>query len=209
MNIKNYAQRSSMLATALLIMSLGIALCIRANLGITPISCPPYVLSLGLRPTIGQFTIAMHLLLIIGQILLLRKEFQRLQLLQIALALVFGLFIDFCMWLTCWIQPGNYLVSVIILFAGNILLALGMSIEMKARFILLPTDGFVQAASSRSNYKFSTLKVVFDLSLLIISVICSWLLLGRIEGIREGTLVSAILVGVLVGIFRKITETKR
>lgn len=199
----HYFQRIATLTLGLFIMAMGIVLCIRANLGITPISCPPYVLSLGLPLTVGQFTILMHLLLILGQVALLRREFQPLQWLQIALALVFGNFIDGCMWLTVSLVPANYLMCLLLLLAGNALLALGMCFEMKARFILVPTDGFVQAVCRRTGRPFSHLKIAFDVSLLLFSVICSLLLLGRIEGIREGTLISAFLVGLLLGWFQK------
>lgn len=190
-------------------MAMGIVFCIRARLGITPISCPPYVLSLGLRPTVGQFTILMHLLLILGQKWLLRGEFRPVQWLQIVLALVFGCFIDACMWATAAISPGNYLASVLLLLAGNVLMAVGMHFEMLARVILVPTDGFVQAACRRTGRSFSQLKVAFDVSLLLVSLLCSWALLGRIEGIREGTFVSAFLVGFLVGLIRKIRGQRK
>lgn len=201
--------RGLTLTVGLLLMALGIVCCIRARLGITPISCPPYVLSLGLSPTVGQFTIAMHLLLILGQMLLLRKDFQRLQALQILLALVFGCFIDGWMACTGWMEPAGYPMCVLLLLAGNVLMAVGMCFEMKARFLLVPTDGFVQAVSRRSGCPFSRVKVAFDVSLLLVSVVCSWLLLGCIRGIREGTFLSAFLVGFLVGLFRRWADRLR
>lgn len=202
--MKKLFLRYAVLFWALLIMALGIALCIRANLGITPISCPPYVLSLGLPLTVGQFTIIMHILLIIGQIILLRHEFRPIQLLQIVPAMGFGLFIDFWMHLTEWITPHDYAISIITLLSGNLLLALGVHFEMKAHVVMLPTDGFVQAVSTRTGKPFAGMKTAFDLSLLLISIACSLLLFGRIEGVREGTFISAFLVGILVGLLRKI-----
>lgn len=196
--------RFARLTLGLAVMAMGIVLCIRADLGITPISCPPYVLSLGLSPTVGQFTILMHLVLIAGQRLLLRREFHPVQWLQILLALVFGCFIDGCMWLTASLVPANYLMRILILLAGNALLAIGMHFEMRSRLILVPTDGFVQAVCRRTGRPFSRLKIAFDVSLLLISIVCSLLLLNRIEGIREGTLISAFLVGYLVGLIRKM-----
>lgn len=200
----NIVCRLAALTLGLAVMAMGIVLCIRADLGITPISCTPYVLSLGLSPTVGQFTILMHLVLIAGQWLLLRREFRPVQWLQILLALVFGCFIDGCMWLTASLVPANYLMCILILLAGNALLAIGMHFEMRSRLILVPTDGFVQAVCHRTGRPFSRLKIAFDVSLLLISIVCSLLLLNRIEGIREGTLISAFLVGYLVGLIRKM-----
>lgn len=202
-NKRDLACRLATLFLGLAVMAMGIVFCIRANLGITPISCPPYVLSLGLTPTVGQFTILMHLVLVFGQRLLLRHEFRPTQWLQVVLALVFGILIDGCMWLTTFLAPTNYLMRILTLLTGNALLALGMCFEIKSHVILVPTDGFVQALSRRAGYSFSRLKIAFDVSLLLISIVCSLLLLGHIEGIREGTLISAFLVGYLVGLLRK------
>lgn len=202
--VRIYIGRIATLLFGLSVMALGIVFCIRADLGITPISCPPYVLSLGLPFTIGQFTVAMHLLLVIGQKILLRHKFKEIQWLQIILALVFGSFVDGCMWLTVNITPANYLMSLLILLAGNILLALGMLFEIRSQLILVPTDGFVKAVCSCTGHHFAHIKIVFDVSLLLISVVCSIVLLGRIEGIREGTFISAFMVGYFLSAIRKI-----
>lgn len=197
------------LAFGLAVMAMGIVLCIRADLGITPISCPPYVLSLGLPPTVGQYTILMYLVLIAGQKFLLRREFLPVQWLQLVLALVFGVFIDGCMWLTASIVPDSYPMCILTLLTGNVLLASGMYLEIRSHLILVPTDGFVQAVSRRTGRPFSRLKIAFDVSLLLISIACSLVLLDRIEGIREGTLVSSFLVGYLLGVIRRIADAIR
>lgn len=198
-----------MLFCGLAFMALGIALCIRAGLGITPISCPPYVLSLGLILSVGQFTIAMHILLILGQKMLLGRRFGRERWLQLVLALVFGFLIDAGLWLTEWLAPAHYVAKASVLFAGNAMLAAGMCFEIKSHLILVPTDGFVQAVGERTGKPFAALKICFDISLLLVSLLCSLWLLGRVEGIREGTFISAVLVGVMVGWFRNLYKKLR
>lgn len=66
-----------------------------------------------------------------------------------------------------------------VLAFGLWLMAMGMHFEMLARVILVPTDGFVQAVCRRTGRPFSQLKVAFDVSLLLVSLLCSWALLGR------------------------------
>lgn len=202
--VRIYIGRIATLLLGLSVMALGIAFCIRADLGVTPISCPPYVLSLGLPFTVGQFTVAMHLLLVIGQKILLRRKFGKIQWLQIVLAFVFGSLIDGCMRLTASVVPAGYPMSLLILLTGNILLALGMLFEIHSRLILVPTDGFVKAVCSRTGHSFARVKIIFDVSLLLVSVVCSMVLLGRIEGIREGTLFSAFMVGYFLSAIRRI-----
>ena len=87
---------------ALFIIALGTSMSIRANLGSSPISCPPYVLSLvpGNTWTMGEYVICMHIIFILSQILLLRKNYQLIQLLQIAVSFLFGFYTDLTMWMT-------------------------------------------------------------------------------------------------------------
>lgn len=150
-NRRSLVYRLAALTLGLAVMAMGIVLCIRANLGITPISCPPYVLSLGLSPTVGQFTFLMHLVLVAGQWLLLRREFRPVQWMQILLAWVFGCFIDGCMRLISPFVATDYLTCIFILLAGNALLALGMYFEMRPHLILVLTDGFVQVLRHRTS----------------------------------------------------------
>ena len=90
----------------LFIIAFGTSLSIRANLGSSPISAPPYVLSLvdGMPLTMGEIVIMMHVAFIIIQIVLLRKDFQIRQLSQIFVSFLFGFYTDVTMWMTSFLQ---------------------------------------------------------------------------------------------------------
>ena len=92
MKAREFVERCAVFVTGLFVMALGIAFTLHADLGITPISCPPYVLSLGLRPTVGQFTIAMHVVFVLLQLAILRKDFPAVQFLQVGGRVCFWLF---------------------------------------------------------------------------------------------------------------------
>ena len=81
----------------LFISSLGVSLVTKANLGTSPISSIPYVLSLNFSLTLGNFTIIFSLFLIALQLLILRKDFKLEHLLQIPISILFGYFIDWTM----------------------------------------------------------------------------------------------------------------
>ena len=108
----------------LFVNSIGVALITKADLGTSPISSIPYVLSLSFTPTIGQFTIVFSLLLIVIQICLERRNYKPIQLLQIPVSVAFGYFIDFSMdYLLFWLDPQNYVQSIIYLLIGCVLVA--------------------------------------------------------------------------------------
>ena len=101
-----WVRRYASFVVILFVIALGTSLSIRANLGSSPISAPPYILSLvpGVGLSMGQLTICMHVFFIAIQILLLRRDFEKRQFLQIAVSFLFGFYTDLTMWLTGFLQ---------------------------------------------------------------------------------------------------------
>ena len=88
----------------LFVNSLGVSLITKANLGTSPISSIPYVLSLNFPFTLGNFTIFFSIFLIVLQLIILRKNFKLEHILQIPVSIVFGYFIDLTMLLFYWVS---------------------------------------------------------------------------------------------------------
>lgn len=187
----------------LFIASLGVSLITKANLGTSPISSIPYVLSLGFPFTLGEFTIVFSLLLIALQLLILRRNFKKEDLLQIPVSVLFGYFIDLAMLLLSWMQPQDYYLKMIFLLFGCALLGFGVYLEVLANVVMLPGESFVRAVSVTWNTDFGITKVVFDASMTAIAALLSLLMFQGLEGVREGTLISALLVGFIARFFGK------
>lgn len=179
----------------LFVNSLGVALITKANLGTSPISSIPYVLSLNYAFTLGNFTIFFSILLIVLQLILLGKNFKLEHFLQIPVSLVFGYFIDFCMILLGFVHPTAYPVKVVDLLIGCLILGVGVYMEVLADVVMLPGESFVRAVVFRWKTEFGVTKICFDVSMAVIAAILSFVLAGRLDGVREGTVVAALLVG--------------
>lgn len=199
MKMQELIERYATLIVGLFLMSIGIALSIHAQLGITPISCPPYVLSLGLSPTVGQFTIAMHVLFVLIQVAILRRSFPKLQYMQLVMGFLFGFFIDFSVWLTEWMVPEAYWMRVLYVIVGSAILAVGIVFEVTPKVMLIAGEGLMLVLAKLWKKPFGKVKIGFDCSLIAISLVFSFFLFGEIRGVREGTLISALLVGFFVG----------
>ena len=127
-------------------MAVGVALSINAHMGISPISCLPYVLSqINDVMTVGQFTAAMHVFFVLLQIVLLRKGFAPYQLLQLLLGVVLGLMIDFALSVLAFLQPSNYLEQLFLLIISNLMVGFGMYLEVKAGVLMVAGEGLVKA----------------------------------------------------------------
>ncbi len=199
----NKIKRYLIFLVGLFINALGVSLVTKANLGTSPISSIPYVLSLQFPLSLGNFTILFSLLLIFLQILILRKDFKFEHVLQIPVSIAFGYFIDLTMLMFYWVNPSHYLMQVVALFIGCIILGFGVYLEVLADVVMLPGESFVRAVVQKLQTNFGTSKIVFDSSMTIISGLLSLLFFHRLNGVREGTIVAALLVGFIARLFGK------
>jgi len=192
-----YVKRYLFFFTGLFIMSIGVAFSIKANLGTSPISSVPYVLSLVVPMTVGVLTIAMHCVFILLQVLILRENYQLVQLMQLPVAVAFGMMIDFAVWLLGGANDSSYLMQWIFCLTGIVMVAVGVSIEVAANVVTLAGEGLVLAICKVAPVKFSSMKVCFDCVLVLIAALIGLFTKGALLGIREGTIAAAALVGLL------------
>ena len=191
-------KRYLLLLVGLSIMAFGVAFSIKASLGTSPISSVPYVVSLFTPLTVGTATITMHCVFILLQILILRKNYHPIQLMQLPVAFFFGYLTDFGVWAVQGIQCNTYWQQWIVCLIGILLVAVGVSFEVKAGVVVLAGEGVVLAICQVfSKVKFGYMKVGFDVTLVIIACILSFVFTGRLQGVREGTVAAALLVGLI------------
>ncbi len=185
----------------ILVQSAGIALVVKSLLGTSPISSLPYVLSLAYPFTLGQTTFVVNMAFLVGQIALLRHRFNSVQLFQIPVTLVFAFFIDVSMALLENVIPELYLAKMAVLLLGAAFVALGVSLQVIAHVLMLAGEAIVQAISQVFHFEFGWIKTAFDCTLVASAALFSFTQLGTIEGIREGTLISALITGSIARFF--------
>ena len=187
---------------ALAINAFGIAFITRALLGTSPITSITYVMSMFTSLTMGQWTIVLNLGFMILELPFMRKEDLRTDLacylLQIPTTLFFGSFIDVSMNALSWLQPEMYVLKIASLLLGCVILALGIALEVKANVAMAAGEYFVKAIARRLRTDFGYTKLGFDSSLVALSCIVSYAVMGTIQGVREGTVVAAVIVGPIV-----------
>lgn len=205
-NGKKLAERYLLLYAGLVIMAFGVAFSIKAGLGTSPISSVPYVVSLFAPLTVGTATICMHCVFILLQILILRKKYQLVQLLQLPVAVLFGYMTDFAVWALQGIGPQNYFQQWIFCAIGILLVGIGVSFEVTAGVVTLAGEGLVLAICQAAPVKFGNMKVLFDVSLVGIACILSFVFVGGLHGVREGTVAAAVCVGQVAKFLNKRLE---
>ena len=187
----------------LFVNSLGVSLITKANLGTSPISSIPYVLSLNFPFTLGNFTIFFSIFLIVLQLIILRKNFKLEHILQIPVSIIFGYFIDLTMILFYWVNPEAYIMKIVYLLMGCLILGVGVYMEVLADVVMLPGESFVRAIVLTWKTNFGTTKICFDVSMSVIAAVLSFVFAGRLAGVREGTVIAALLVGFIARLIGK------
>ena len=196
-------KRYIFLLAGLFVNGLGVSFITKAGLGTSPITSIPYTLSLGFTPTVGMFTLVFNIFLVILQVILLRRNFQLQNLLQLPIIALFSFFIDLTMSLLGFIQPETYVLKVISLVIGCLILGFGVFMEMVANVAMLPGEATVRVVSDVFSNDFGKTKIAFDSSMTVIAAILSFIMFKHLDGVREGTIVAAILVGFIARLFKK------
>ena len=183
----------------LIINSFGVAFITKSALGTSQISSIPYVLSLKFTNlSFGQTTFIFNMLFILIQLLILKKDFHPIQFLQVLANILFSFFIDISMLVLAWLNPQTLPLRILSLLIGCAILAIGISVEVAPDVIKVPGEGIVHAISRVSGIEFGKVKIRFDVTLIIMATLQSFLFFHKLNGIGLGTIISAVLVGPMI-----------
>lgn len=195
-------RRYVLFGISLLVIAFGISIITRSDLGTSPISSIPYVASLNTPFSMGTFFFVFTVVLICAQMLLLGRQGikeRKLELvMQFPVAFVLSVFTDLTMWILAGYAPEAYYVKIISLVIGCLVLAFGICLEVLADVTMISAEYTIQFAAKRFKKEFGNVKVAFDVTLVVCAVLCSLAMSGRIEGVREGTVIAALITGPFV-----------
>lgn len=206
MKTKEIIKRYALFVVSLFFSAMGVAVTKHGELGVSPISSVANVVSSKYDAvSLGVCLIIWNCLLVLGQIVILRKEFKPIQLLQIPLSFLFGYFTDFGMWCVSHIPVNSYGVRITLVICGIIILAFGVALSVIANVIMNSGEAFVKAIADKTGGNFGNIKIGFDVGCVVVSLVLSLIFFrGKIVGTREGTIITALLTGLIVKLFVKI-----
>lgn len=205
--IISFVWQHLLLLASLFVMTLGVAVCVRSMLGSSVISSLPYVFETAGKHipsipalTIGQYTYIMNGLLVIGQIAVLRRRFEAVQLFQLLVGFVFGSLIDANMAITSWLVPDAMWTKIVAQVAGCTLLGVGIAFEVRCGSVTMPGEGFPVAISEVTGVEFHKAKIAVDITLVALAVVFSYVFFGSWQWhiVGLGTLFAMVYVGMVV-----------
>lgn len=189
----------------LLIMTLGVAVSVKSDLGVSPVSSIPYTMTCVWGIEMGKATIVFHAALVLVQVILLRRKFQLKNLLQIPVGVLFGYMTTFSNHLMTFLpDPGNIYIRLGMVVISTVLVAIGLFFYVPADIIPLAGEGVMLAISNVADKAFSTVKIAFDVTMVVISLITCLILIHSLGSVGIGTVIAAVMVGMVLKLITKL-----
>ena len=198
-----FLRRTALCLLGNFVLAFGVAMAVKADLGITPVNSIAFVLSKVLSVDHGLMTGVIYAFYVLIQLAILRREFRVNNLLQAGAALMFGWFVFLCNHILAFQVPEFYPLRLLFLLAGIIIIGLGIMLYLRANILPQPAEGLILAIQKKTGWKLHNIKIAFDSSVVIIAAAISFIIIKEVVGIREGTLISMIGIGKCLGFFTR------
>ncbi len=188
----------------LFILTAGIALSVKSDQGVSPVSAPPYTASLCIGISIGTATVIFHVILVILQLILLRSKFKPKSLLQIPTGIVFGYLTDLSCSLVDLIPSTEvFILRTVITLVSIVVTAIGIYVYLSADIMPLAVEGFIKALTDVTERSFALMKTISDVTMAILSAAVCFILLKSLGSVGIGTVLSALLTGYFIDLSKK------
>lgn len=177
-------------------MTLGVAVSVKSDLGVSPISSIPYTMTCATGLDLGVATIVFSVIMVLLQAVVLRKNFSLMNFLQLPVGIIFGMFMTFCCgMIERFPDPANMAVQLIMMLISTFIVAVGVFMYVPAGFIPLAPEGLMLAIVRVGKFKFANVKICFDVTMVTISAVSCLIILKELGSVGIGTVVAAVLVG--------------
>lgn len=207
---ENYRVRLPLYILGLFIMTLGVSMSVKSDLGVSPVSSIPYSITCITGLEMGKATILFHVFLVLLQILILRKAFRIKNLLQVAAGIVFGYFTTFSNYLFSFFPAPEHMVTRLLMMLGStVLIAVGIFFYLPADIVPLAGEGAMQAIAEKTGMVFNRVKIGFDVTMVLVSLAACLIALHSMGSVGIGTVIAAVLVGAVLGVINRRFGEKR
>lgn len=197
-------RRGLIYVMGLFILALGVALTVKSDLGVGPGNLVAYSLSLIWKIELGNMSTYVFLIYVLIQIFILRRHFGIKNILQIPFSIIYGKFITFWNAALSFLILESYAQRLLCIVLSVLIAGFGLTLFLQVDIVAMPAEGLLLAVQFyKKNWKFSTLKVIYDSSCTVFAIVITWMFLGHITGVREGSIFSALCLGIVVGLYQK------
>ena len=201
-------KRYGMFLVGLFIASMGVAFSTKAGLGTSPVASLPYSVSLvNCKLTFGGWLNLLSVIQIITQVAVLKGRCNYAEItVQTALAFLYGYLTNLSCWLIRDISVTSYPAQFVFMLLGCVILALGIWIQFKGAVAMLPGEAMNRAISKVSGRRYENVKIFFDIFYIAVSAVVCLVFLGKLKGVREGSIIAAVAVGSIIKLYNRLFD---
>ena len=199
---RRFILRVTVYIFSLALLAFGVAVSVNSNLGVSPVNSLPYALSQILKVPLSTSIIIVYTVYVLLQVAILRKDFKPYLLLQLVFAVIFGYFVDFFKFVLGDFRLPGYFGQLTMVVISAVLIGTAVAMYLSVRLLPLPMEGLVNAIviASKGKVKFSFVKTACDSISVLLAASLSMIFLGKLVGVREGTVITALLLGPIAGL---------
>ena len=206
-NIKVWIKRLLVYLAGLFIMAVGVVFSVKSALGVSPVTCLANVVSQMTAIDVGTCTTAVYCLYILVEVIILRRDFKPQMLLQIVASFLFGTLVTAATKLFSFVPaPETYVMRMVFLLASIPMVAMGVMLYLAPQILPTPGEGMSLAISKKTGLTVASSKMIFDCTLVVVSAVTSLVYFHGFVGVREGTVISALTVGIVMKQFMKLFQ---
>ena len=160
----------------------------------------PYSCSLVSRVlTFGGWLNLWSVLQILTQILVMKGKCNYIEIgIQTVLAFSFGFLTNFSCHLLRGLAADTYPVQFSCMMAGCVILAFGIWLQFKGGVAMLPGEAMNRAIAAAAGKRYEDVKIFFDVLYIAAAAVICLVFLGRLEGVREGSVIAALIIGSII-----------
>ena len=208
MENKKLIKRYLLFIVGLFIASMGVAFLTKAGLGTSPVSSLPYSMSLiSNLLTFGGWLNLLSVIQITVQVIILRSRCNKVEIIiQTILAFIYGYLTNLSCWIIKRIEIHSYPMQIVFMLLGCIILAFGIWVQLKGNVAMLPGEAMNRAISTVTGKRYENVKIFFDIFYIAASAVICLLFLGNLEGVREGSIIAAVLVGNIIKFYNRVYD---
>lgn len=208
-NKKDLIRGYALFLTGLFIASMGVAFSTKAGLGTSPVASVPYSVSLVSKLlTFGGWLNLLSVIQIITQVAVLKGKCNYVEIaMQTVLAFVYGYLTNLSVWLIRGITVSGYpIMQFVFMLLGCVILALGIWVQLKGGVAMLPGEAMNRAISKVTGRRYENIKILFDILYIALSAVICLVFLGKLQGVREGSIIAAFAVGSIIKVYNKLFD---
>lgn len=97
----------------------------------------------------------------------------------------------------------NYAEQLLYLAFSCFVLAFGIWLQFKGGVAMLPGEAMNRAISQVTGRRYENIKIIFDVIYIVLSAVICLVFLGELKGVREGSIIAAVAVGMIIKLYNK------